>query len=877
MNDIKSSFPWAKLEKNKFGEVVNQHHLLAHSADVASVLEALLKHSILNQRIAKLAGWEELNDIQIARLSFLAAIHDAGKANIGFQNKINAQPPFVAGHVKPMLDLLNADSDVQKELLLPLGIGDIMDWFEDDDVSSNLTEFLCATWSHHGKPVQPGYDYRSRYWKPDNDKDPVKILRSLGDEAKRWFVDAFDCNARTFPSNHAFIHGFNGLLTLADWIGSDTRFFDYADYTDTYIAEARNRAAFAVSTLFLNPEPSRSYIKTLEVDFPLFCNFPPYPIQSLCLKAPIYSAGSISILESDTGSGKTESAIARFLYLYKHGMVDGMYFAVPTRSAATQLYERVREAVARAFSDTTKRPPVVQAVSGYIKVDGLDGIPLPHFQVLWPDEKNSHFEERAWAGESPKRYLAGAVVIGTIDQVLLSGLALKHAHMRATALLRLLLVVDEVHSSDFYMTRLLQRVLDFHLQAGGHAMLMSATLGSAARLKLLKADSSDIPDFKTAVGVPYPLLSHRDGSKPGIATETGHSSGFQKKVHMETKTFAASYDEVALLAVEFAAQGARVLIIRNLVKDCVHTQRVVENTTGVTPQILFSVDGRAAPHHSRYAPDDRKLLDKRIEACFGKNSPSRGLIATATQTVEQSLDIDADILITDLCPIDVLLQRLGRLHRHKRTRPEAFRQAQCIVLTPENRDLSTSITSNGTGNKGKHGLGTVYNDLRMLEASWRLLEKKEAPIWNIPVDNRLLVESGTHPEVLDAIVNELGNKWLMHRQAMEGQLFAQQQIFGISSYDFDLPFSETSFSSDFGNPKTRLGTNDFKVLLPSYPVGPFSQPVGEVTLSARNFGDNLPENLVIPEDDIQQTDGGFSFTLAGKAFTYNRHGLALQS
>jgi len=348
-------------------------------------------------------------------------------------------------------------------------------------------------------------------------------------------------------------------------------------------------------------------------------------------------------------------------------------------------------------------------------------------------------------------------------------------------------------------------------------------------------------------------------------------------VRMEVRARAAAHDEVGLLAADFAAQGARVLIIRNLVKDCLLTQRAVENTIGVTPEMLFSVDGRAAPHHSRYAPDDRKLLDKSIEACFGKNSPGRGLIATATQTVEQSLDIDADILITDLCPIDVLLQRLGRLHRHKRTRPEAFRQAHCIVLTPENRDLSTSITTNGTGNKGKHGLGTVYNDLRMLEASWRLLEKKEAPIWNIPVDNRLLVESGTHPEVLNAIVNELGDKWLIHRQAMEGQIFAQQQIFGISKYDVNLPFSETSFSSDFGNPKTRLGTNDFKVLLPSYPVGPFGQPVGEVTLSARNFGDNLPENLVIPGDDIQQTDSGFSFTLAGKTFTYTRHGLALQS
>jgi CRISPR-associated endonuclease/helicase Cas3 len=126
-------------------------------------------------------------------------------------------------------------------------------------------------------------------------------------------------------------------------------------------------------------------------------------------------------------------------------------------------------------------PPVVQAVSGYIKADAEEAQALPDFNVLWPEDKRDCSVNGAGQPNIPKRYLAGAIVVGTIDQVFLSTLQVNHAHMRAAALLRHFLVVDEVHSSDAYMTKLLDRVLDYHLAAGGHALLMSATLGTASR------------------------------------------------------------------------------------------------------------------------------------------------------------------------------------------------------------------------------------------------------------------------------------------------------------------------------------------------------------------------------------------------------------
>ncbi|MDB4914145.1 MAG: CRISPR-associated helicase/endonuclease Cas3, partial [Gemmatimonadetes bacterium] len=183
---------------------------------------------------------------------------------------------------------------------------------------------------------------------------------------------------------------------------------------------------------------------------------------------------SITILESETGSGKTEAALARFVTLFSAGKVDGLYFALPTRTAATQMHKRVFDATAMAF---TEPPPVILAVPGYLRVDDTEGRrhELARFDVLWPDAER--FRYRGWAAEGPKRYLAGCIVVGTVDQVLLSSLRVGHAHMRATSLMRMLLVVDEVHASDAYMTRILEDVLARHRRAGGHALLLSATLG----------------------------------------------------------------------------------------------------------------------------------------------------------------------------------------------------------------------------------------------------------------------------------------------------------------------------------------------------------------------------------------------------------------
>ena len=162
--------------------------------------------------------------------------------------------------------------------------------------------------------------------------------------------------------------------------------------------------------------------------------------------------------------------------MYAAGLVDGLYFALPTRAAAVQIHGRVEHFVANLFPDG-QRPDVVLAVPGYDAAGGL-----PDYAAGYDSSQDGHYDRgRPWAAERPKKFLAAQIAVGTVDQAMLGALKVRNAHLRSSSLARNLLVVDEVHASDVYMGVVLQRLLDAHTGAGGYALLMSATLGSAAR------------------------------------------------------------------------------------------------------------------------------------------------------------------------------------------------------------------------------------------------------------------------------------------------------------------------------------------------------------------------------------------------------------
>ncbi len=777
---------WGKLERDGAAQVTSWHPLEAHCADVAACTETLLRDTLLGARLARLAGLDRLDEVLVARLAALAALHDLGKFSVGFQNRPFPERSLQGGHVEPIVKALSIDGAVRRrilEILAPLGVfGDL--W----------PSYLAASISHHGRPEKigdagPSSGFDPLVFAPAHGLDPLEGMRRLVARVQGWWPRAFGRDGLRLPESPPAAHFFAGVVMLADWLGSDADVFAHAEDREDPMLRARGRADAVVRDRFLDVRRLRKATRT---DFDVFAaaggRFVPRPAQAALdsIAVPSGSQGSLVVLESETGSGKTEASVHRFAQLFAAGVVDGLYFALPTRTAATQIHDRVVRAVASTFDAVSPadRPPVVLAVPGYLRVDAADGTALPGFQFLWPDDDRAGTRHRTWAAEHPKRFLAGSVVVGTIDQVLLSTLVVSHAHLRATSLSRLLLVVDEVHASDAYMTALLDHVLAFHLAAGGHALLMSATLGTTATARFFARTLSSNPlsvvprvplaPLDDAIRLPYPAVHHAMVGGT-TATITVESPAAPKSCEVELWPASEDPDAVASRALDAAREGATVLVLRNTVSDAIATQLALEARVGERDgPLLFQVNDIRTLHHARFGEADRRLLDGAIELRLGKDAPrGLGAVVVATQTVQQSLDLDADFLLTDLCPMDVLLQRIGRLHRHTRRaeeRPAPFRIPRCVVLDPG--PLEALVGDDGVA-RGRHGLGRVYEDLRVVEATRRMLLARTRLV--IPRDNRELVERTTHDEALEAIARASGPRMVAHGLKVAGVTIARLQ------------------------------------------------------------------------------------------------------
>lgn len=860
--------PWSKFVLDELTGQLAWHPLEDHCADVAAVCERLLKSTLIRLRLARLAGVPELDEVACARLCVLAALHDAGKANHGFQRKAEPAQPDVAGHVTPFIDaLFSRDPSLRRTLLDALRLDLLRAW--------GAESLLLAAIAHHGRPPSlgsAGLNARPALWRAVGGIDPIAAIAALTTRALQWFPLA-STGSPPLPESPALSHAFAGLVTWADWLASDRSLFPFSEEGDPdRIEKARLLAEAALHRTWLDPRPLRQALGP-GFEWSRAFSFPPNPAQRALLGQEIPSGGGIVILEAETGSGKTEASLAWFMKLLGSGEVDGLYFALPTRSAAVQIHRRVLAACARVFGDDA--PPVILAVPGYACVgpDGLAtvGPALCRPEELWPDDGAERSRWRTWAGENSKRYLTGIVSVGTVDQVLLGALQVPHAHLRSGALLRQLLVVDEVHASDAYMNVLLEEILSRHLAAGGHALLMSATLGGAVRSRL-GGGSRRAPDLQVSLSVPYPALTVAPARGPGppAVRSIEPDKGRARSVALRPEPFARDPGTVAALALDAAREGARVVVLRNLVSDALATQLAVEASAEPNEtRLLFRCAGRPAPHHSRFSPEDRRLLDSELERALGRAGPAGGLIVVATQTVQQSLDLDCDLLVTDLCPIDVLLQRLGRLHRHQRERPGSFRSAQAVVLQPADA-LGTFIQKSGKA-QGPCGIGTVYSDLRQLEATRRLVAERSP--FAIPEMNRELVELATHPTALDAIASAGGSSWLAHAATCLGEGLASQNLGHLSTFTWENPYQDTPFAPDVSAmATTRLGADDRLARFEPPLASPFGDQFSSLSVPSwlvRGAGeDELPQVL---KTDVSA--GWVRFRFGETVFEYDRLGL----
>lgn len=863
---------WGKLRLSKEGQLEGYLSLKQHSLDVAGVFRALAGLPNLRRTLEKAAG-QPLSDAQLDRLAVIALLHDVGKANLGFQDKPFDRKTPRAGHIRELAPLL-FEERLGEAFATALQLDTLQSWFASEEAAD---DFFLASWSHHGAPLkldpseQTGnyYAAKTRWWPATGGRDPMAAIAELLQTAKLAFPSAFTGQAQPIPNAPALQHRFAGLVMLADWLGSHQGFFPLDRPSDWDSRQAARRALLAVG---LDTAPAQAYLAQHPASFNQRFGYEPRPLQKAIDQLTANDPQArLLIAEAETGSGKTEAALARFFHLFAAGQVDSLYFALPTRVAARELYRRVLGYLEQVFPDPQQRPVAVLAVPRYARVDGAEVQNLlPDNQVLHHDDPNQHRHERQWAAEHPKRFLAATVAVGTIDQALLSAVQTKHAQMRSVCLDRSLLVVDEVHASDAYMRRLLRGLLAHHVgQMHGHALLLSATLGATARAEFLQAAgcaAAALPDHADACAAPYPTYTQLDGT-PLPVEPAAETAG--KAVLFQHHPWLAQPETLLAELAEALRAGARVLVVLNTVARAVALQRAVEQHPAIDSAWLFRCGSTVCPHHGRFSPSDRELLDQAVSDRWGKHTPAGPALLIGTQTLEQSLDIDADWLITDLCPADVLLQRVGRLHRHERERPAGFEQPRCTVLTPGCASLEDLLSDKGEvlGEAKKSGLGSVYEDLRTLELTRLLLA--DQPAVEIPQDNRRLVEGATHPERLATLA---GERWAKHGEKMDGAVLAKQLAAHYAAALYNKPFGDCAFNEIEKNApaRTRLGLDTLRIPLAAAVPSPFGIELAEILIP----GHLAPKNTAEETAEVLRHDSeSIDLRYGGQLYRYSRYGL----
>lgn len=845
--------------------------LTSHSLDVALLFRELVRLKGFRRALEASAG-RQLTERDLDRLAVLALYHDLGKANFGFQRKI-LDPRFRdAGHTRE-LEPLFSEPDLEEKLAQALSYETLLSWGSPETISS----LLLASWSHHGRPLKfkgartGTLAVAAQWWRSREGFDPFRAIEELHRWAEKVFPGAFERGGEPLPEQPDFHHRFAGLVILADWLGSHPSYFPIEPVPPE---ERLSRDLEVIPKLLarvgLEPEELQGRVQApapgtvrrrlLRGSFQELFGFSARPVQALIEALSAEDpANRLLILEAETGSGKTEAALLWFHKLFQAGKVSGLYFALPTRVAARELYERVRRIVARWFPDPDERPPTLLAVPGYAQIDGV-----PPSQILPSEEEANRWRDeedprtRLWAAEHPKRFLVAPIAVGTIDQALLGIVQVPHAHLRAASLQKSLLVVDEVHASDHYMTVLLQELLDFHRKGGGYAMLLSATLGARARSRFLK---KPCPDFEQAVREAFPALTTVTGR--ALPAPSHRPS---KRVSFELKPWAFSPERLLPVLQDALSKGARVLVVLNTVKRACSFLRVFERQ--LPHEGFFQCAGLIAPHHGRFAPEDRLLLDREVSRQFGREAPAGARLLIGTQTLEQSLDLDADLLVTDLCPCDVLLQRVGRLHRHDRPRPPGFEKPRVLVLLPEVEDFETMLDNRGevVDRFRELGYGSVYEDLRVLELSRRLLEARGT--LEMPRDNRLAVETVTHP---DQLAQLRGERWQRHGQKIEGEALAHKLAASGILMPVDQRFGEFAFHDASAQVATRLGIDTYSLPLDRPAKSPFGQTIETLNVPAWLLPERFPE-LGDRLEVLASLPEGLKLKLGGN-FLYSRFGL----
>lgn len=643
--------------------------LLAHQLDTAGIIKYLLENYV-SESFLEFSG---LDKNVIRKLAvFLALTHDMGKFTAFFQFRITAGNTMLRNRVeneiygfKLAFENDSINHSLYSELILLLC-----------GCPSCIAEILGA---HHGKPADDGdvnnYGLNIDRWIDINNNTKVygkkNNMEPIG-RAWKHYIEWALCYAGfgsldNLPRKIRASAGMllSGLLIMADWIASNTVFFplvaseesiDFTDYP--------KRVETALSKLRLTERWSPANRDYTYRDFEQAFGFSPNDVQRQMLKTIASSQKpGIYILEAPMGIGKTEAALAACSLIAGKEGKSGLFFGMPTQATANGIFPRI-EQWGKAQSSDSLHSIILKHGASDLNED---------FARLCKSIPDSYTEQggltvHSWFLSSKKSSLA-SFMVSTVDRLLMMALKRKHVMLLHLGLSEKVAIIDECHAYDAYMNSYLYRALEWLGAYHTPVILLSATLDAAKRMELISAYSGmDIASMDKSMisDTAYPLLTYYDGE---VKTLPMTYSG----AHRVVKCTLGEDSNVISLIGNALSRGACIGIIVNTVR---RAQMFYDEIADFNP-ILY---------HARYTSSDRAAKEKQMLSLVGKKSTPevrRGVCVIGTQVLEQSLDIDFDLLVTDIAPMDLLLQRIGRLHRHQRLRPEQFENAQCIVLTDE--------------------------------------------------------------------------------------------------------------------------------------------------------------------------------------------------
>lgn len=638
------------------------HLLPYHSLDVAASGVALIEADpALANRLARLL--DVCADGVSSLLGFILALHDIGKFAESFQN-LNPDVLF-ALQGKTSAQAYNCRHDTLgwwmiKSNPMKVRILEILAGRNNPmllDCWPVVAPLLLAVMGHHGKP--PALDKESlRLVSTDSD---INAASDFVEDAYALFqppcilppeigFDGLDVAEQRFKRASWEIAGF---ILLSDWFGSNEAFkyIPQAVSLETYWQEyALPTARELVRSSQITP-PLGAPVISFKKLFPAIKS--PTPLQLWADTTPILPEANLYIIEEATGSGKTEAAFTLAARMVSARVAQGVFFALPSMATSNSIYARARSVYRTIFDG---KASLVLAHGGADLQDSfLETVEGKGGAQAYSDSGEAFCA--AWLADTRKKALLASFGVGTIDQVLLSVLPVRHQSLRLLGLARNVLIIDEVHAYDEYMQALLREVVQFHASSGGTTVLLSATLPSVTKEKLIRSVGSTASFPSRDKIEDYPLVTVANAT--GCAASHLPSRFKGKRVEV---SFLSSLEKIAELLSTVSRGGRCAVWIRNTVDDAIEAFQLLRSF-GLEKSnlILF---------HARFTVHDRRSVESQIIELFGPSSSKKersGKILIATQVVEQSLDLDFDCMVSDLAPMDLLIQRAGRLHRHIRT------------------------------------------------------------------------------------------------------------------------------------------------------------------------------------------------------------------